>query len=262
MPVTRTELKNVKALQSASGRREQRLFVAEGIRVLEEALRHHRTPEAVFYCENELSERGEKLLSLFRAGKVRTEPVSSRQITSVSEARTSQGMIAIFGLPDTSATELFESRHRRILLCEGISDPGNLGTLIRSARAFGFDLAALAGQSVDPYSPKVVRSTAGALFGEKICFANEGDVDRLLASPDVVLIAASHRGETDLYRLKSAAISDRLVLAIGSESEGLSDSIMQKADLVWRIKHGDAVESLNAAVAGSIIMKQLFDFMD
>lgn len=262
MSITRTELKNLKALNSAAGRREQGRYLAEGIRLLEESVRNNCLPKALFYSEAHLSERGSRLLSEVRSRNVATESISSRQLASISDTRSPQGVIGVFDLPPTPTAELFSGHHRRILLCEAISDPGNLGTLIRSARAFDFSLIALTGQSADPYSPKVVRSTAGALFGQKICMAEGHDITRLAGSSDTGLVAASHRGDSDQRKLKSVLMSRTLIVAIGSESKGLSESLIEAADVVWRIDHNRAVESLNAAVAGSIIMKQVFDGME
>ncbi len=128
-----------------------------------------------------------------------------------------------------------------------------------AALAFDFDVLLLIGSSVDPYSPKVVRSSAGAVFGLRIARASLDELFELVSQYAFKLVASSKSGCRDVRKLKLALKSGKLILAVGSESAGLSKEILERCDLCWEIAHSAKVESLNAAVAGSIIMKQVFD---
>ncbi|UCC44194.1 MAG: RNA methyltransferase [Candidatus Zixiibacteriota bacterium] len=259
MPVTRTQIKTLKTLRTGKGRREQGQFLAEGIRLLEEALRHDYRPAAVYYCNPQLTERGRRLLARFRDRAVDTREMSATQLQAVTTVKAPQAMVGVFDIPASRSAELFGPKIRSVVVCESVSDPGNLGTLIRSAVAFRFHLMLLLGMSADPYSPKVVRSTAGAIFGLTILKSTVTELLRLLDMRGFKLIATHRRGVTDMRRLKAAAKASRIMIGVGSESKGLSASMLDRSDLQWRIEHAPAVESLNAAVAGSIIMKQVYD---
>ena len=153
--------------------------------------------------------------------------------------------------------KLLWPRHRKLLLCENISDPGNLGTLIRSAAAFEFDLVILAGNTADPFSPKVVRSSAGGIFSVVIA---GGEIEEIIAyslAEKMMIIATDLKGK--IMKLPGNIKKRKLILAIGSESEGLSDIVKKKSVLTLRINHSKRVESLNAAVAGSILMSRIYD---
>jgi TrmH family RNA methyltransferase len=123
--------------------------------------------------------------------------------------------------------------------------------------AFGFHLMLLCGSSAEPYSPKVVRASAGAVFGLQIAVATLKEVWAFLAREEVTVIAADLKAKYDVKLPKRTLQKRRFLLAIGSEATGLSKAILEKADIRVRIQHLCTVESLNAAVAGSIIMKEL-----
>jgi TrmH family RNA methyltransferase len=187
---------------------------------------------------------------LFRAGV--------RQIGKLADTKSPQGVVGLFAAPATDLQKLYRPGFRSILVCDGIADPGNLGTLLRSALAFDFDLVILTGRSTEPYSPKVVRSSMGAMFGLRIAVAESDAVAALIADSGCTVLAAtvSDGGDEWRGRIKS---NGRLVLTIGSEAEGLSPEIEALATVRAHITHSTKVESLNAAVAGSILMKEVYD---
>jgi TrmH family RNA methyltransferase len=167
--------------------------------------------------------------------------VSQNVLASVSDTRHPQGPLAVFAIPDAEGI-----RHHDTVILHGISDPGNLGTLIRSATAFGFDVA-VSGATADPWNPKVLRASAGAVF------ANQ---PRTSASPiadaeqrGLVCVAMVPRGGTEL-----SVADDPIALLVGSEAHGLPDAMVEACQARLTIGMGSAVESLNAAVAGSIAM--------
>ena len=165
---TEAPLKHIKTLHTKKGRKEQAAFLAEGVRVLEEAMRLKHLPVEVVVADAMLSERGRQLVNQFRKRDIPITEVAAKQLVKLSETRTPQGIIALFKTPALRLSELSTRNLRTVLLCEGISDPGNLGTLFRSALAFGFDRVILLASSVEPYAPKVVRSSAGAVFGLQV----------------------------------------------------------------------------------------------
>ncbi len=259
MSLTKTELKKVRALQTKKGRRTTGEFVAEGVRLLEEAVRHKTLPRVLYYAPALLSERGQKLVDRFEAKDVKIEQVSSRDLDRISGTEAPSGILGVFKTPRTELAKLYRPRMRNILLCENLSDPGNVGTVCRSALAFAFDLVILSGSSVEPYAPKVVRASAGALFALPVAVATVADVLVLAGKERLAIVTTDLRGEDRLEKVLPKLDGLKLLLALGSEANGLSPEILEKADFTVRLRHERAVESLNAAVAGSILMKECYD---
>lgn len=139
----------------------------------------------------------------------------------------------------------------RVLLMDGIKDPGNMGTMIRSAEAFGFFDIILTGQTVDPYNQKSLRASMGSIFRVNIIRLDYDDI--LPLKSDYGLISADMKG-TNIEKLE---IPDKLILAVGSESQGLSPKIRDMTDKLVKIGMTGSIESLNAAIASSILMNRL-----
>ncbi len=258
-PITQSEKKKVKSLLTGKGRDANRQFVAEGVRLLEESIHHRRLPRKIYYAASRLGTRGEELLEKFRRMNVVMAAVSARDLEQMIDTETSQGLLGVFDIPQTSFDYIMKSDCRNILLLDNISDPGNAGTLIRSALAFEFDHVIVTGNTVEPYNPKVIRSSAGAFFGIPIISLSSGQVASLKKKRGMVLITADPDGQPLPQIAEKLRIDDKIILGIGSEAAGLSEPIRELADYRLRIMHNNNVESLNAAVAGSIIMKELYD---
>jgi TrmH family RNA methyltransferase len=262
---TQAEIKRLRSLSRRKERREQRQFLAEGVRLLEEAERHRFLPHRVYFAESEMSDRARSLVGAFRLYKVDCQATPARQLRQISDVKTTQGIVASFSIPeglndiDSLRAELRRRQTRKILLCEGVGDPGNLGTLLRSALAFGFGIVALAAGCVDPYSPKVVRSSAGAIFGLEIYELSVSDVLKLASEIGLSVIAADASGEHRIKDVTTKARDKGVAVAVGAEATGLSPAVRSAASWRLRIPHLPTVESLNAGVAGSILMSQLYD---
>ena len=142
----------------------------------------------------------------------------------------------------------------RILILDDIQDPGNLGTMIRSAKAFGFDTIILSKNSVDLYNPKVVRSTQGMLFYVNILVRDLGCFINNLKEDNYVIYGSDVR---DGINVREEDIPSKLAIVIGNEGNGISDEVSKLCDKNLYIKMSDEVESLNAGVAASILMYEV-----
>jgi len=259
MSLTKKELKDIKSLHTRKGRRVHGRFVAEGVRLLEEAVRHKVDPILLLCSPAVLSERGGALVQQFRRRRIPVAEVSAQALGGVSDSVTSQGLLGVFRIPQASSDKLLHPDCRTVLLCESISDPGNLGTLLRCALAFRFHPVLLTGRCADPHAPKVVRSSAGAVFGVEMVQADTAEVAGLKSRGNFRLIAAdpnSRRSVDDPSDIRAP----RLILAVGSEAAGLSESILTAADCRWRLEHETCVDSLNAAVAAAIMMQRVYQY--
>ncbi len=258
MSISRAELKNVRTLQSKKGRQASGLFVAEGVRLLEAANRLKARPKKLYFAPAALSERGQAVVEGFRARSVTVEETAAGDLARMGQAETSQGVLAVFSTPAADLNKLYLPGLRNILLCENLSDPGNVGTLCRSALAFGFELMVLCGSSAEPFAPKVVRASVGAVFGLPIAVATTEDVLALVDLESVAVIATDMKGRDSLGKVFTEVGKRQVILALGSEATGLSAEIRDRADFTVSVRHERAVESLNAAVAGSILMNRCY----
>jgi len=256
--ITNRQIKYIKSLQTKKGRKLNYQFVAEGVRLLEEALHHNFMPTTILFSANSLSERGNNLVMGFKAKKIECIPVSDKILNSISSTNTPQGIIAVFDIPKTSHYEPKSKKYRKIIWCENISDPGNLGTIIRSALAFDFNMVITTGSCADIYSPKVVRASVGSIFKTDFWETTNEMAINMAKNRKFVLIASTLKGENQSYILNNLNKSSKLILAIGSESEGLSNDILASSDYRIQIRHEKSVESLNAAVAASILMSSFY----
>lgn len=246
-------------MQTKKGRRQSGRFIAEGVRLLEEALRFRVSPAHVYWAPSLVSERGTQLLDDLRKSGAMVTQISAAELGRIADTETSQGIVAVFITPIVKSGELALSRERNVLLCENISDPGNLGTLIRSAVAFAFDPVVLVGKCAEPFSPKVVRASVGAIFGTTVAEVAVDQIITCARHDGFALIAAGTQGSERMEHALGNLPGGPVMLTIGSEADGLSETITGAADKLVRINHTDQVESLNAAIAGSILMKQCYD---
>jgi len=250
-------------LLTRKGRRKHSAFLAEGVRLLEEAIRHRFYPRAVYYAPSLLSTRGEKLVERFGQKHAELVQLPVRQFETLTDTKTPQGIVARFDIIHHELDELLTTKTRNILVCENISDPGNIGTLLRSALAFEFKLVLLCGSCVEPYSPKVVRSSMGAIFGVRSVKIEYDTLNQFVEKYSGTIIASGLEGKSWKACYSQIRSARPRLLVVGSEAGGLSEEMRSLASVILRIDHSRQVESLNVAVAGSIIMKQIYDsFVD
>ncbi|MBN1856589.1 MAG: RNA methyltransferase [Dehalococcoidia bacterium] len=180
--------------------------------------------------------------------------VTERQMESISSIRTPQGIIAVIELPrDTYSDQLPEHVGGRVLLLEDVQDPGNVGTLIRTAAALDYSGILLSDNCADPLSPKCVQSSAGAVLSlwsrRTPCYLEHVAE---LKRQGYFLVAADLEGESDPTALLGR---ENLVLALGNEGAGLSSRLLRLADFRLRVATvRQKAESLNVAACGAICM--------
>ena len=241
------KLDPVRALRSKEGRREQQRFAIEGPTLLREALAGGRQPEAVYATE-------EAWDAFSRSGPDPEAPVfivPDRALAKLSELETPPGILAVLPLGLEPLSALFEDGAPVVLLA-GVSDPGNAGTLLRSAEIFGIPKAIFGHGSVEPHNPKAVRATMGALFRMRVAVAGPDELLQAAHDAHFVVVAASREGlPLDTFRFP-----ERVVLAVGNERKGVR-GWLPRWDLGVAIPQAGSGESLNAAIAGSIIFYEL-----
>ena len=234
-----------KNLAAKKGRLGVGVFSIEGDRAIRQII--HASPESILEII-----AVEEPPAIYREYPVRLLPES--QFQSICHTRTPQGILAIIRLPaDVYSDSLPAITGSKILLMEDIQDPGNTGTLIRTAAAFGFSGVIMTAGCADPFSPKSVQASAGSVLSLWLRrTANYLELVRELKEAGFVLAAADINGNE-----KPSVISevDRLILALGNEAAGLSGELTSMAEFCVSIPtERDKAESLNVAASGAILM--------
>jgi TrmH family RNA methyltransferase len=249
-------LKQLRQAFSRAQRTDDGDCAIEGVRMLEEAIRSGLRFRAVFFRES-AQERADRLLPQIGA-HVETLLLPDKLFDAAVPSETPQGVAALVRLKEFSLDDVLEEERLQvgpIVALAGLQDPGNLGTIIRSAEAFGSAGIVLGEGTVSPLNAKVVRASAGSIFRLPVVAvpsaAGLSDVVIKLRARKVRLIAtSSHKGTP----LDQADLTGRLAVFIGSEGAGLPRELMPQMDESVAIPHTPHVESLNAGVAGSIIL--------
>jgi len=240
------KLKLIRALQGrAKERREAGAFVVEGVRLVEDAVSSNWKLRFVLFDET-LSERGRVNVERLTLNGVDVEEVSTSLMKSISETETPQGILAVLEL-----TQLPISNYPNfILIPDQIRDPGNLGTLLRTAAAAGVQAVFLPPETTDAFAPKVVRSGMGAHFRLPIRSMSWEEIGRFCELANQRIYLADMDGQS----CWEVNLRQPVALVIGGEADGASESARKLANGKITIPMGQNIESLNAGVAGSILM--------
>ena len=240
-----TSLKNPKvaawkALKDRKGRRESGCFLVEGRKMVEEAL------ASAFDVETVLVQEGMELPDGL------TMPVyelPAHVLAAVCDTKTPQGIAAVVRMKEQSALG------KHIVVLDGVQDPGNVGTIIRTADAAGLNGVLLSNQCADVFSPKVLRATMGSIFRMNLRTTDDlpGELTKLREKGYSIL--ASQLDGTPFYERQGVA--ERFALIIGNEGNGVSEQVQQTATHRVRLPMRGGAESLNAAIAAAIMMYEL-----
>ncbi len=237
MPISKAQIKNIKSLHQSKFRKEKGLFIIEGEKLIAEAMNAGVIFDSIFVTNTALPR--EWKMELIAEHEM-------EQLTCLSNPSPCLAVVHQLNfnpIPQNS----------KVLYLDGIKDPGNLGTIIRSADAFGWNNIVLAPQCVELYNPKVVQSTMGSLFHVNVHLDKDGSFIRNARSNQRSIVGADLKGEK---LLNSTIPGANAVLVIGSESHGLSDAVRENINHYVNIEQAGNAESLNAAIAASIIMHQ------
>jgi TrmH family RNA methyltransferase len=213
-------------------------------------------PEIVLYAPSLFrSARGADLLRSVRQRGAPAHPVSEEALALVSTMETPPGILAVVAAPGTALGEALAHARPFLLALDGIQDPGNLGTMLRTAAAAGVTGALLGRGTVEPGNPKALRAAMGATF--QVPLAVEVDLPAVLselARRGVKVVAGDLEGETVLF---GAALAPPLAVVVGGEANGLSPAVEAVVTCRLRIPMAAGVESLNAAAAAALLLYEV-----
>ena len=251
-PVSSSQNQQVKDLRRAFAKGELTAdghAAIESVRIIEEAIRSGLKFRTVFFSESGKA-RGHRLLPQL-GSHVETLLLPDEVFSSAVDTESPQGVAALVKLKTHVVEDLFHSPEPLLVVVSGVQDPGNLGTILRSAEAFGVAGVVLTEGTVSPLNPKSVRASAGSIFRLPVVHAKALELLPALASKGFRLLGTtSHKGTP----LPQADCTGAIAICIGNEGAGLPKELLAKVDANIVIPHSSKVESLNAGVAASIVL--------
>jgi TrmH family RNA methyltransferase len=245
--LTKAQAKKYSSLKHKKYRNEYGLFIADGPHLVEAAINSRWPIERVILRPDsaELSQN----LGIVKDLAAMT---SATQFSKISPSKTPQGILAIVRTVDfSSQREMIIHKARKLVACDNISDPGNLGTIIRTAVAFGYDALICLGQCAEFYNPKTVQATQGAIFNLPFFEFSDNSAFISYFKDDFDIITISNKAKIPL---SEAPPIKKPLLVLGSEARGISRNIGREAKYNFRIEQTSRIESLNVAVAAGVAM--------
>lgn len=240
----------VHLMKKHKAREEEGIFLVEGIRMFREV--PVRQLKEVYVSETFYRKEKVVLEQVLHGSGIRQEILSDSVYGHVSDTKTPQGVMCLVEQMGYSSKEIIDDVSPFILVLDNLQDPGNLGTIVRTAEGAGVTGIILSSDCVDIYNPKVIRSTMGSIYRVPFCYVTDmaGVLDDLKQA-GVCTYAAHLDGrcayDEEDYRKPCAFL-------IGNEGNGLRDEVAEKAQVYIRIPMHGQVESLNAAIAASVLM--------
>jgi RNA methyltransferase, TrmH family len=247
-----TRVKNARKLARRSFRADQRLFLADGPKAVQGALSVPGCVAEVFATPAAYQQH-----AALRADQDWTV-LDERALASLSDTVTPQGIVALCHFVDRPLAHVLSPAQpmRLVVLCADVRDPGNAGTVIRTADAAGADAVVLAGHSVDPYNPPTVRATVGSLFHLPFAVVDDpAEAVRAAQAAGLVVLAADGKGEVDLDEaVDSGLLAPPTAWLFGNEAWGLPVALAELADHRVRIPIHGRAESLNLSTAAAVCL--------
>src|SRR5262245_3563301 len=240
-------------LRRRKARERNGLFVAEGVRAVDELLRSPLRVLGALVSEQLATDpRGLTLLERLKDSSSAVEEVGTKDFESAAETESPQGVLAIAEMPGGTLADLPQIDSLRLLVLDAVQDPGNVGTILRTAAAFGVSATFSLPGTVDLWNAKVVRSGMGAQFHHPCLSGTWDELDTFRRDRDLIVWAADAAGES----IAEIAPPARLALIVGNEGAGLSSNSRTRADRLVALPIAAAVESLNVAVATGMLLSE------
>ncbi len=253
--ISRAQAKLIRKLKSRKQRDDIGAFLAEGVRLVEELLASGWDVDlAVTSPALSRSARGRQLIeAIEHRGWTRAE-VSDSELSSLAHTETPQGVLAVVRRPLRRLSEFEPSAHAAVLVFDRLADPGNLGTLLRTAYALGVDWAVALPGTVDPWNAKAVRAAAGALFRLPVSQEPWAEASAWLRERAFTILCADPGGDA---LPRSGDPVRRFALVVGNEPAGLASDVLESCDLRVAVPLPGDMDSLNVAIAGALLLDRL-----
>lgn len=246
--------KIAKSLLKGKYRNKEKKYLAEGLRTVELALQYGANIDCIFINEHFAEEESNKRILDSLDIENTCFILSNDLFGKISSTENTQGIVAIINMNEIAIDDFDIEKHKKVIVLDRVQDPGNLGTIIRTADAAGFDIIIMTKGCVDVYNPKVVRSAMGSMFYMDIISAQQEDILEILKENEVEIVSSYLN--TDNY-FNKINYSDKSALVVGNEANGISDFWIDNSDVLVKIPMIGKAESLNVAVSAALLMYQI-----
>ncbi len=241
-------IKHIRKLKDKKERDISNEFIVEGIKMLEEAINEGADIKTVVVCDDCLGNSKIATDLLYEIAKENIIYVPEKIFKLISDVKTPQGILAVIKKSDTSKIEYTDNL---FLILDNIQDPGNLGTIIRTADSINLKQIIVPKGAADAYNPKVVRSSMGAIFRVKVIEVDDlAKAIKEMKKNKIKILATDLRTDKSIYDVTY----EKSAIVIGNEANGVSEKVLELADERIKIPMEGKTESLNAAVATGIIL--------
>ena len=242
-------IKNIRKLKEKKYRDQTNQYIVEGIKMIKEAITEEAVIKLIVVCEENANSGSIDKKLLYEIAKYECIYVSKKVFDLISEVKTPQGILAV--IEKDNSEDKIDYKQDVIVVLDGIQDPGNLGTILRTIDSVGLNQVIVSKETADAYNPKVVRSTMGAIFRVNIIESdNLLDTLKNIKKHKYKVMATSLETENSIYDVDYT----KKVLVIGNEANGVSQDILDYADEKIKIPMLGKTESLNASVATAVIL--------
>jgi len=246
------KIKKLSKLKLKKYRQKEGKFVVENWKIIQDAAKDKIYFSEIFATKNFLEKNRDKLEEIFSGSKSEyLFLISEKLIGQISSLKNPEGVLAVYHIGESRS-----DFKKDIIYLDSISDPGNMGTILRSALAFGLEDVVLNEGCVDIYNPKVIQAAKDAVFKLNILFDSETKILKEIKESGIKIIATDVREGAELE--DNFKDDKKLCLVLGSESQGVSQEILSLADGFINIKTTNKIESLNVAVSAGIIFYEFF----
>jgi RNA methyltransferase, TrmH family len=241
-------------LRRRKAREKRGLFVAEGVRAVEELVSSELEIEGILVAPQvEEAPRGAALVAQIRDRNLTVEMVAANEFASAAETDSPQGILALARIPTVTLDEIPQAESLRLLILDAVQDPGNVGTILRTAFALGANATIALPGTVDLWNAKVVRSAMGSLFHHTAIHATWDELSAFRSTRGLTLWGADAAGSP----IGNEPAPQRLGLVVGNEGAGLTDVVRSSLDRLVSIPMSPRAESLNVAVATGILLHEV-----
>lgn len=248
------KFKLAKSLLKSKYRNREKKYLAEGLRTVELALEYGAEIDSVFLSEKFIN--NDENINVIEKLEKRTKifALSDELFKNISDTENSQGIIAMIKMSNLEMEDYNADKHKKIIILDRLRDPGNLGTIIRTADAAGFDMIIMTKGCVDVYNPKVVRSAMGSMFYMDIVSTSQEKALETLKNNNVEIVSSYLKTENLFNKVN---YSDKCALVLGNEANGICDFWIDNSDLLVKIPMYGKAESLNVGISAALLMYQI-----
>ncbi len=234
--------KNTKKLLNASERKKAKKFIVEGYRIVSDAVRHNADIDYIVISDDYKMQTFEQNYRVYRFGK--------KLFSQISGTVNSQGIIAVVNC-FKSQIDIANGNYTNIVYLDCVTDPGNMGTILRTCDAMGVDCVVASKGCVDIYNPKVVRATMASMFNVPVYFDEDDTAIAALKQNGFCVVGTALDASVSVFE---SNLKQKTVIVMGNEANGISDSIKQMCDIKIKVPMSGGAESLNVAVCCAMVL--------